>query len=98
MTSYTQHQLKSRTRDLCLTTDNHTDRNAGWLSACVGRLGQHWDNGIPDSLRSDTFFNTENTLRVSPTSTAVYSSNSATDYVTYDIPNKTHFWWATAHS
>jgi hypothetical protein len=48
-----QHQLMSRTRGLCLTTNEDSDRNGIWLSSCDARDGQYWDNDIPDTLNDD---------------------------------------------
>lgn len=96
--AYGQHQLMSRTRGLCLTTEATASRNGLWLSNCVGHVGQYWDNDNPSLLMSDASFDNGNSLRVSPGATSVFSSNVLDDEALYDIDIKTHLWLATAHS
>ncbi|GGZ49997.1 hypothetical protein GCM10010387_50380 [Streptomyces inusitatus] len=95
--SYGQHQLKSRTRGLCLTTDDKSDRNAIWLSSCGGKVGQYWDNDMPQVLFSAVAFGS-NSLRISPGYSSVYSSDMVTDKDRHGIPYEAHYWWASAHS
>ncbi len=93
---YGQHQLKSRTRGLCLTTDAKSDRNAVWLSSCNGGQGQYWDNDFPPYLYADGDF-WLNSLRISPESDAVYTSDAQNDWNVYGIPYSTHHWNANSH-
>ncbi|MFD3583273.1 hypothetical protein [Streptomyces sp. NPDC058683] len=84
------HQLQNRGNGLCLMTDNNSDRNAVWASECnSSKAGQFWENDLPSQIASHYWFDT---LRVSPGSSAVYSSDNNDDYNHHGIPLETHYW------
>ena len=92
-----QHQLMSRTRGLCLTTDNNSNRNAVWLGTCrAGSFGQYW-NWDGQYLDASVYYDI-NSLRTSPGFDAVYTSDAYTDMNVYDIIYENHWWTASTHS
>lgn len=105
-----QNMLRSRSRNLCLTTDNKTNRNAVWLAPCVSQTGQGWgyhvfwytdQYGTPwesHTLWADVGFigTNPNLLRISPTSSAVYTSDQVDDE-SIGIPTIAHAWENTPY-
>jgi hypothetical protein len=88
----TYHMLKNRHSGECLMTDFASDRNAVWQSACDGNeTGLWWSNDVPYQL---DVLSSNNSLRISPASSAVYSSDWYVDEYGYGIPSSTHNWTA----
>ncbi|WP_329173298.1 ricin-type beta-trefoil lectin domain protein [Streptomyces sp. NBC_01477] len=91
-----EQRLVSRTRGMCLATDNKSDRNAVWLSSCDTTAGQYWKwDNANQYLRSNwTFGAHDQTLRASsPGSGSVYSSGVQNDETYLDIPERMHVWY-----